>query len=251
MNIDERPRPRTGAAFTLLELLSVVAILGVLLTLLVPTASRAMETARKGACTANLRTIGSAVQLIVADENGSLPGVGKRTPTSSATWQDVLNLWAFESTGRDPLQRIGEKRQAGKMYCPAMKAWPQGGTRYPRAYVMNTYVPDYSAGTIASYNGIYDYQPGRRMAAFAVPARTVLITESERNGDYISASVPYGQMTLGDGAGAPVWASQNLDWAFRHAKQINVLFLDGHVESRSVDTAKELNDPKFFNPAVQ
>ncbi|MFZ4682561.1 MAG: type II secretion system protein, partial [Terrimicrobiaceae bacterium] len=183
MTIADKPLLRSVAAFTLLELLSVVAILGVLLTLLLPMANRAMDAARKGACTANLRTIGSAVQLIVADENGSLPGVGKRTPTSSAAWQDVLNVWAFESTGRDPLQRIGEKRQPGKMYCPAMKAWPQGGTRYPRAYVMNTYVPDYSAGTIASYNGIYDYQPGRRLAAFASPARTILVTESERNGD--------------------------------------------------------------------
>jgi len=239
------------SGFTLVELLSTLAILGVLVALLLPAGNRAFDAAKKGACITNLRTIGSAVQLIVADENGSLPGTGKRTPGASATWQDVLNVWAFESTGKDSLQRLGEKQQSGKMYCPAMKPWSGAGARFPRAYVMNSYVQNSSAEVMPSYNGLYDYQPGRRISAFSRPSRTVMITESERSGDYISATTPYGQITLGNGNSSPNWASSNEYWAFRHTKQINVLFMDGHVESLTVDGAKELNYPQYFNPEVQ
>lgn len=240
-------------AFSLLELLVTVAIIGTLGALLVPALSRMKQEGMKGACVLNLRTLGSVTQLIVADENGTLPGVGKRSANASATWQDVFNVWEFDSKGKDPLQRWGDRRLPGQMYCPAMQKWPAGGTRYPRAYVMNTYVQnnDPNATPIPSYNGLIDYLPGRKLAAFAHPQQTVMISESEREGDYVQPNIPYDQLTWGDGSSAPSWASADKSWAFRHLKQTNVLFLDGHVETLTFDQAKLLNDPVHFNPLKQ
>lgn len=67
-----RPVAR-GLAFTLLELLVVVAVIGVLTGLLLPTLGRAREAGRSAACLGNLRQIGLSLQLYVQDYNNRLP----------------------------------------------------------------------------------------------------------------------------------------------------------------------------------
>ncbi|PYK97688.1 MAG: hypothetical protein DME19_15420 [Verrucomicrobia bacterium] len=60
-------------AFTLVELLVVLAILGVLAGLLLPAFSKAKEAGRAAACLSNLRQIGIALQLYTQDNNNRLP----------------------------------------------------------------------------------------------------------------------------------------------------------------------------------
>jgi prepilin-type processing-associated H-X9-DG protein len=163
-----------------------------------------------------------------------------------------MNVLAFNNQGRDPLQRLGDTKQPGQMYCPAMQKWPAGGARSPRAYTMNKYVQNTDTnGVIPNYGGLLNYLPGRKLASFSRPQNTILIGEYERSGDYLQPNPTYGQLTLGYGNSAPTWASTDLYWAFRHNKQINILFLDGHVQSFTLNDAKKLNDPAYFDPANQ
>ncbi len=60
-------------AFTLIELLTVIAIISVLMSLLLPGLGRAKRTARITACLSNLHQIGLAMELYVADNNHRLP----------------------------------------------------------------------------------------------------------------------------------------------------------------------------------
>lgn len=60
-------------AFTLLELLVVVAIIGLLAALLLPVVSRAREAGKATACVSNLRQIGLAIQLYTQDYHNRLP----------------------------------------------------------------------------------------------------------------------------------------------------------------------------------
>jgi len=70
---------RTGA-FTLLELLVVIAIVAVLLGVLVPALASARASARKVACMANLRQIGLSVHSYADDNRGNIPFGPKAPP---------------------------------------------------------------------------------------------------------------------------------------------------------------------------
>lgn len=67
-------RKRNG--FTLIEILVVVAIIGILAAFLLPVFAKAREKARSSACLSNLRQIGVAVQLYAQDADGKIPPDG-------------------------------------------------------------------------------------------------------------------------------------------------------------------------------
>lgn len=63
--------PRLG--FTLIELLVVIAILAILAALLFPVFARAKASAKQAVCVSNLKQIGSATSLYMADYDGVFP----------------------------------------------------------------------------------------------------------------------------------------------------------------------------------
>jgi prepilin-type N-terminal cleavage/methylation domain-containing protein/prepilin-type processing-associated H-X9-DG protein len=66
-------RDKSGRAFTLVELLTVIAIIALLAALLLPVLGRAKEAARATACLSNLHQIGIALQIYVQENNNKLP----------------------------------------------------------------------------------------------------------------------------------------------------------------------------------
>ena len=63
-----------GRAFTLVELLVVIGIIALLISILLPALQRARDAANGVACLANLRTLGQAMQIYVAENAGFIPG---------------------------------------------------------------------------------------------------------------------------------------------------------------------------------
>src|ERR1700744_5663507 len=62
------------AGFTLIELMVVIAIIGILAALIFPALAAAKEKARRTQCVNNLKQMGIALQLYVDDHNDQLPG---------------------------------------------------------------------------------------------------------------------------------------------------------------------------------
>lgn len=63
----------SAAAFTLVELLTVLSIIVVLAAILFPVFAQAREKARQAACESNLKQIGTALALYLQDNDGTLP----------------------------------------------------------------------------------------------------------------------------------------------------------------------------------
>jgi prepilin-type N-terminal cleavage/methylation domain-containing protein len=85
-------------AFTLVEVLVVIAIIGVLIGLLLPAVEMARESSRRSACANNLRQLGVAVKLHI-DSHGAFPTGG----------------WGAEWAG-DPDAGFGPKQPGGWIY---------------------------------------------------------------------------------------------------------------------------------------
>ena len=67
------PVRRSRAGFTLIEMLVVIAIIGILASLLLPAFAQAKERARVAKCLSNLKQIGFAIQTYVLDNDNRMP----------------------------------------------------------------------------------------------------------------------------------------------------------------------------------
>jgi len=63
----------TARGFTLIEILIVLAVLGLLAALLLPAFSRTRESARRVTCASNLKQIGLGLHQYVQDSDGRMP----------------------------------------------------------------------------------------------------------------------------------------------------------------------------------
>ncbi|MFM8763518.1 MAG: type II secretion system protein, partial [Spartobacteria bacterium] len=76
----ELSRRDEAKAFTVIEILVVIAIVAVLAALLFPAMSAALDRAKDTKCISNLRQIGTAVQLYANENNGNIvPGFARDT----------------------------------------------------------------------------------------------------------------------------------------------------------------------------
>src|SRR2546427_1121198 len=77
-------------AFTLIELLVVIAIIAILAALLLPGLAKAKEAGRNAACKSDLRQIGIALNLYVADFQKYPLFAELGNPTTPSLWDNKL-----------------------------------------------------------------------------------------------------------------------------------------------------------------
>lgn len=75
---------RLQRAFTLIEILVVIAVLSILMAILLPVFFHAKNRARGSACESNLRSIGTALNMYAQDNDGGYPT--EWSPGHSTTW---------------------------------------------------------------------------------------------------------------------------------------------------------------------
>ena len=147
-------RKQGPSGFTLIEMLTVMAILAVLTGLLFPVIARSREQARKTVCMNNLRQIGMAISLYATNHAGRIP------PTEGyETWRATQHIWdgtlsppRYEGLGYLH-EKFGYGVEPAMYYCPsaqgnnrmdwhehAWACWEKVGTDYRYAQCGTSYV---------------------------------------------------------------------------------------------------------------
>lgn len=195
------------AGFTLTELLTVIAIIGILAAILIPVAGKVRESAYSSRCSTNLRNIHGWLTLYAQEHKSCYPPIFAPSPPAfpkSVSWWQLVQLYANPSV---PIPLAGETDPAvNPWYCPAAeKTFPEP---VRRVYPMNAY------GTPQS-------TPIRPLLS-SQPARTLLVADGKHNsgGD----SLLYFRDSTAISAEKPAAVLDP-----RHNGKINGLFLDGHV----------------------
>ena len=131
-------------AFTLLELLVVVAIIGILAILIVPAVSGIQERSRQSQTSSNLRQIGAALFAFANDNDGNfpkatadIPYLANPTPAADISWQQRLDPYInFQD------ESITETTGARKVFTAASSV-DRGTLRGKNSFFLGSYAAGY------------------------------------------------------------------------------------------------------------
>ncbi len=234
-----------SAAFTLLELLPVVAVIAILAGLLLPVLARARASAAAASCLNNTRQLTLGWLLYADQSNDHLVynlGLDKRQPVPPANrdlnWVNNVMSWELDSdntnlafVAKSPLSPlIGAS--ADVFLCPAdhvVSAVQQGAgwTRRVRSYSMNAMVGDAGPNVQAGGNILNPgYRQYLRLSDVDSPTSTFVILDEHPD----SIGDGYFYNTIYDRQWVHLPASY-------HGGAANFSFADGHAESHRWQSA--------------
>jgi prepilin-type N-terminal cleavage/methylation domain-containing protein/prepilin-type processing-associated H-X9-DG protein len=208
-------------AFTLIELLIVVAIIAILISILLPALSRSRQIGRSAKCLANLHSLSAAVQMYADNNDGRLPTGGLAHGGSVDEGMAWINTAA---------QEIGSGEV---VHCPADESpyWNQvvpGTDQKRRMSYANNY---YLMGTV---DGREEYTELTRVKRTCT---TIFWAELTEQGDFAASDHIHPETWFAN----PRTLASNEVQIERHIKRANYGFLDGHAEPQRFEDTYLLN----------
>jgi len=216
-------RSNEDSAFTLIELLTLIAIIGILAALLLAAIMRGKGPAQRIRCASNVRQLGLALQEFVVDNHVYPLFVNvdfhkSGYPEHCENWIDALE---HEKIASKPGKSFFE---TGVWHCPSA----QRPSHFPTnavymSYGYNTYGLDVTGNPVSL--GLGGHKVGMFARTLAPP-----VNESE-------VAAPSDMMAIGDvfNGGVVFWRDVKTagpeNARSRHQGKANVVFCDDHVES--------------------
>ncbi len=179
--------PRVG--FTLIDLLVSIAVMGVLVSLLLPSLKSARESARRVSCASNIRQVGYALQMYASDNKGHLPSsvfylsqslaelaavqetMVLRVDGAQRSFDRASGLNRVMWDGLGLLIKLDYLSHPGSFYCPS----------HHGEHSFDTYRGAY-ASMVGEVFGNYQYRPvvGQRSSLSQIPPSSSLIVDGLR-----------------------------------------------------------------------
>ena len=218
-------------AFTLIEILVVIAVMAILAAILFPVFSRAREAGRRTGCASNLHQIGLAVTQYKNDNGNSMPfwnytatgythsdSASNVYTTNNYTWIDAI--WSYAKNGQI-------------FTCPS---YPNAGKKFDQNSPSWTDVNSTASSYLFQQIGLNYWDNGALVngAAYVTltnPAETIYAC---------------GDSTSADCAGSTWGMGQHVD--MRHNGTANFLFYDWHVKALMVSETSQgpYNQPNYI-----
>lgn len=206
---------RDALAFTLVELLIVIAIIAILAALLFPVLGKAKANAQRTTCLNNLEQINRAIQLYAGENRDFLPMIDDMTYNAFGGGSGTnLFLFFYKPLVMHYLGLQGSPSPDDKVFaCPADKFFYLGP---PTAACYSVSLHDQLDSNYSSYGYNGSSSPGlfnQKLTAITDPAKTVLVAE-------LAAFWPY------------TWHDPERpaagDFGFSNARDL-ISFADGHA----------------------
>jgi prepilin-type processing-associated H-X9-DG protein/prepilin-type N-terminal cleavage/methylation domain-containing protein len=277
-----KPRPNDGSrpigwtGFTLLELLVVVSIIALLISLVLPSLSRARESARATICLTNLRTFSQGMTMYSTEHEGELPpgrlprlddehwralvmGGWKYRPTFLAMMGTNVALTPFDDpkAGRREVDRYGQpgdmQNYSGKAYvCPTVADWTDernGAYGYNYQWLGNSRLRDTSVRNSFKNWPVIFYKvrkPSECVAVGDSMGTAASFPPSQRRGylDNGRDADRYGNEGFNlDPPNIDLARGEGANWPQqrsaideRHNRRGNILWVDGHATAETLES---------------
>lgn len=228
------PRVFSGAAFTLVEVLVVLAILVILSLLLFPGLSKSMEQAQGSVCISHMRTLHHALMSYASDHGGYFPSYRPDNPSTNSKNPGIADYLDLPDAQTDPLESLYHETA---FTCPAIQSskFPSG-----RPYYMNIAINSRAVSKSSLSESLLLKKPLKVVA----PSRLMVFTESARNPTAGSQTQP-GKSNYYTHVN---WAQVSLLPA-PHSGRQNVIFYDGHIkqmEPQDIPSGSQNRDAPFW-----
>ncbi|MCU0791405.1 MAG: DUF1559 domain-containing protein [Opitutaceae bacterium] len=219
-------------AFTLIELLTVIAIIGILAAIIIPTVGRVRSSARDASCKSNLRQIALATNLFTT-ERGVFPLSSGNTP--GGNWRNALRPYMNAGPAV-----ANNENNSETVVCPARVVIPTNPADNLRAsYSAHPRILVNPGDLTAGTPGAVSVSKVKRPSQVILFGDATQQTNGGSHGQFWSVTAMTTNQDSANGLEEPIEAdpATDIDPAgqayirYRHNGAANMVFVDAHVES--------------------
>ena len=227
--------------FTLIELMVVIAIIGILLTILMPALSKARTKAKEAVCLSNEKQLAVALISYSDNSSGYFP-----LYKNDVAWDDAISdmmALGWSQADKELNGIIDEDLAVSIFACPADEVERANEDKYARSYAINEYKPNggndaFNTRALPGLVSTSKDHPNQsvNLSNVTSPHKVVLLGEQWRDWNMVGNSAAqlngYGYSRLKYEAGSGWWESYQC-----HGKgRANILMTDGSAQIRQAQS---------------